>query len=156
MIALIWAMSSNRVIGKDGKLPWRAPEDLAYFKRVTQGGVVVMGRKTFESIGQPLPERTNVVLTSNPEQFWDHPRILAFDSIEDVLKIRGREIFIIGGAEIYKQFLPYAAKLYVTHIPQQVEGDTFFPEYDETEWQIEDVSHGRNLTFEVYRRVSNG
>ena len=126
-LILIAALARNRVIGRDGKLPWHLPEDLKRFKQLTTGHTVVMGRKSFESIGKPLPDRRNVVLSSHPV-----PGIETYTSISDLLKALSAEstVFIIGGGEVFRQMLPLADALYLTLLDHDVEGDTFFPEYE--------------------------
>ncbi len=137
MINIIVAMGKNRVIGKDNKLPWDLPEDLKRFKKLTTGHVILMGRKTFESIGKALPERTNVVITRNPESLASVPDIIIVNSLEAALDNANKEteIFVIGGAEVYKQALPKADVLHVTLISGNFEGDAYFPEIDEAEWE---------------------
>ena len=128
MISMVVAMSQNRVIGKSGKMPWHIPEDLQYFKALTTGHTVIMGRKTFESIGRPLPNRLNVVLTHDEAYEADGCEVA--HSIEEVIRKyhkKEEELFIIGGSTLYKAFMPYATKLYITLIEKYFEGDTFFP-----------------------------
>jgi len=132
-ISLIAAIGGEkRVIGNNGSLPWRIKEDLERFKQTTMNHVVIMGRKTFESIGKPLPKRVNIVVTRSID--FAHEGVVTAYSFEDALdKAYARaknkkEIFVIGGAEIYKEALPYADKLYLTLIDGDFEGDTFFPE----------------------------
>lgn len=156
MIALVWAMGRNRVIGKDGTMPWYLSADLIHFRKLTRGHVVVMGRKTYESIGGALPKRTNMVLTRDPH--FAAPGCEIVHSVEAVLR-DARPVFIIGGAELYRQFLPHAQTLYITRIHAEFEGDTFFPEYDETEWELvastfreKDEKNPYDCTFEVYTR----
>ncbi|MGZ9584187.1 dihydrofolate reductase [Paenibacillus marinisediminis] len=158
-ISMIWAMDRNRLIGKDNGMPWRLPNDMAFFVKQTTGKTVVMGRKTFESIGsKPLPKRHNVVLTRNKE--WTHEGVDAVHSIEDVLKLAPAEdVIIMGGAEVYKQFMPYADQLYVTYIDAEFEGDEYFPPFDESKWTIVEERSGsvdeRNLyahRFVIYKR----
>ncbi|OON97421.1 MAG: diacylglycerol kinase [Epulopiscium sp. Nele67-Bin005] len=129
MINMIVATSTNNLIGCDNKMPWHISEDLRYFKEKTMQSTVVMGRKTFESIGKPLPNRRNIVLTHNKN--FSYPNIEVFHSIEETLShLQTLEnSFIIGGGEIYKSFLPYADKLFITLIDKTVEGDTAFVEY---------------------------
>lgn len=153
-ISLIAAMDRNGVIGKDNKLPWSLPNDLRYFKRVTEGNIVVMGRKCYESIGHALPGRTNIVLTTDPNYYARDCYI--YHSIEDFMsdyKLHSEkddEVFIIGGSEIYKQFLPHADKLYITKIDHEFEGDTFFPEIDPDTWiEIGSVT-GRRDEYNLY------
>ena len=131
-ISLIAALSSaDRAIGKENKLLWKIPEDMRRFKSLTTGHVVIMGRKTFESIGKPLPNRTNIVLTRS-ESFAPAGTI-ACRSLDEALtaarKIEQEEIFVIGGAEIYKEAMPIADKLYLTIVQSSAPGDAFFPDY---------------------------
>ncbi|CAH0121411.1 MULTISPECIES: dihydrofolate reductase [unclassified Paenibacillus] len=159
-ISLIWAMDRNRTIGVDNKLPWRLPADMAYFKRQTSGKTVLMGRKTFESIGKPLPNRTNVVLTRSRD--FRHEGCTIVRSLEEALALAEREpLMVIGGAEIYRLLLPYADRLLVTEIDHSFAGgDAFFPEWDEDEWRIVESVPGtideKNIyphTFVTYERV---
>lgn len=134
-ISIIAAVAKNRVIGKDNKLPWNLPADLKHFKDLTLGKPIVMGQKTFESIGKPLPGRTNVVLTLD-KSFNPSGCIMAH-SIEEALEKAGncQEVMICGGASVYKQFLPRADKMYLTLIEGDFEGDAYFPEFDWQDWQ---------------------
>lgn len=141
-LALIWAMSRNRVIGRNNALPWHLSEDLKYFKRVTMGKPVIMGRKTWESIGRPLPGRTNIVITRNPDYAVpDGVRVVtsldaAIDLAEKICLIEGMdEAIVMGGAEIYAQALPKADRLYLTQVHADIHGDAFFPEIDLEQWQ---------------------
>ncbi|CAK6475097.1 dihydrofolate reductase [Peribacillus castrilensis] len=135
MISLIVAMDQNRVIGKNNKLPWHLPADLQYFKKVTMGHPIVMGRKTFESIGRVLPGRENVIVTRNQE-FKAEGCVVLHDiaQIKMFADNHEEEVFVIGGAEIFKEILPFTDRLYITEIHETFEGDTFFPEIDENEW----------------------
>ena len=140
-LALIWAMSRNRVIGRNNALPWHLSEDLKYFKRVTMGKPVIMGRKTWESIGRPLPGRTNIVITRNPEYVVpEGVRVVtsldaAINLAEKVCLIEGiDEAIVMGGAEIYAQALPRADRLYLTQVHADVHGDAYFPEIDLQHW----------------------
>jgi dihydrofolate reductase len=144
LISLIASMDRNRLIGKDNRLPWRIPLDLAYFKKNTLGHTVVMGRKTFESIGKPLPGRSNWIITRDENYIQEGCSV--FHSIEEVLKAAPEEeLFIIGGAEIYASFFPYADKLYITLIDEIFIGDTFFPQISPTIWeQVSKVKGERN------------
>lgn len=159
-IGLIWAMTKDRVIGKDNKMPWHLPNDLAFFRKQTVGKTVVMGRKTFESLGsKPLPKRRNMVLTRNKD--WSHEEVNVLHSVDDVLDLaKAEEIMIIGGAEIYALFLPYADRLYITRIDAALDGDTYFPSYNEEEWTMKEEIPGvldeRNLyphRFMIYERA---
>ncbi|AOS95942.1 Dihydrofolate reductase type 3 [Microbulbifer aggregans] len=134
-IAMIAAMAQNRAIGRDNTLPWRISGDLKFFKQVTMSKPVVMGRKTFESIGRPLPGRANIVITRNPE--WRAEGVTTVSSLEDALLVArqsaaesgAEEVMVIGGAEIYRQALPMARRLYITEVEAEVDGDAFFPEF---------------------------
>jgi dihydrofolate reductase len=142
-LAMIAAQSQNRVIGNNNKLPWYLPEDLKYFKRVTLGKPIIMGRKTFESIGRPLPGRTNIIITRNPD--WTHDgagvRVVhslqqAIELAESLALVNGfEESLVIGGAEIYALALPQADRLYLTQVHAEVQGDAHFPPLDPMQWQ---------------------
>jgi dihydrofolate reductase len=135
-ISIIAALAKNRIIGKNNKLPWNLPADLKHFKKLTLGKPIIMGQKTFESIGRPLPGRANIILSLD-ENFKPQGCIVA-NSIEEVLKIleHEKEIMIAGGASIYKQFLPLANKMYLTLIDANFEGDTYFPEFNWEDWEV--------------------
>ena len=128
-VSLIAAMAKNRIIGKDNDMPWHMPADLKHFKAVTLNKPVVMGRKTFESIGRPLPGRRNIVITRNKE--WQAEGVEVVFTPESALELLKdtQEVMIIGGGNIYKQFLPMADQLYLTFIELEVEGDTQFPDW---------------------------
>lgn len=140
-LSIIVAMANNHAIGKDNQLLWHLPEDLQYFKRVTMGKPIVMGRKTFESIGRPLPGRLNIVITRQAD--WQHDGVKVVHSLDDALRLAEAqsmidgidEVMVIGGAEIYKTALPKADKLYVTRVDTNIDGDAFFPEIDSHIWQ---------------------
>ena len=134
-ISIIAAMSSNRVIGLNDDLPWRLPPDLKRFKELTMGHHMVMGRKTFDTIGRPLPGRITVVVTRRADFY--HQDVLVAHSIDDALKLaqNDEEIFIAGGGEIYGLTLDLADRIYLTVINRDFEGDTFFPLFDESKWQ---------------------
>lgn len=128
MIALIVAHSDNGVIGKDGKMPWHVPEDLARFHQLTQGHVVVMGRKTFEGLGKPLPRRQTFVVSATKN--FDAPDCTTVPNLRQALLLAGdQDIYICGGAKLYDEALPLADVLYITVIHVQVEGDTYFPSF---------------------------
>lgn len=128
-------MAKNRTIGINNTLPWRCPEDLKHFKALTMGHHMIMGRKTFDSIGKPLPGRTTVVVTRNHDLKIDG--CIVVHSLEEAVSActGDNEIFIVGGAELYSQALPLANKLYLTEIQQAVDGDAYFPEFDLNRWQ---------------------
>lgn len=138
-ISMIAAMAHDRVIGLDNQMPWHLPADLAHFKRVTLGKPVLMGRKTFESIGRPLPGRRNLVISRNPDYRVDGVEVV--DSVEAALALltgvdATPELMVIGGGHLYAQLLPRADRLYLTRIDLAVEGDTRFPAFDEGQWQL--------------------
>ncbi|PAU92916.1 hypothetical protein CK503_14620 [Aliifodinibius salipaludis] len=155
-LAAIVAHDSNLVIGKDGDLPWHYSEDLKYFKRTTMGHPLIMGRVVFEELGgKPLPGRENIVLSRSRN--YDH--VPTFSSFEDALEyVQDEElVFLIGGGEIYRQFLDRCDKLFVTEIHQEHEGDTYFPEYrDEigTTWKEIKRDDHDELSFVVYERIT--
>ena len=140
-LALICAMSENRVIGKNNTLPWRLPEDLKYFKRTTMGSSVIMGRKTWDSIGRVLPGRTNIIVTRSPALQIEGVKIAlsvseAIELAEHSALIDGsEEAFIIGGAELYSEAMPFADRFYLTRVHAEVEGDTFLQSFDEAAWR---------------------
>jgi dihydrofolate reductase len=138
-IALIWAMARNRVIGRHNRLPWRLPVDMQHFRELTSGHPVLMGRKTFESLGRPLPNRTNIVITS--DRGYAPNGCLVAHSLDEAIAMavphvppNDPEIFVIGGAQLYAQMLPRADRLYVTLVETEVEGDAWFPEFDLQAW----------------------
>jgi dihydrofolate reductase len=150
MISLIAAVAKNNVIGNQGEIPWYLPADLKHFASVTKGHTVIMGRKTYESIiariGKPLPDRKNIIITSNHS--YQAPGCEIYSSIEEILeKIKNtpEEIFIIGGEKVYKDFLPYADKLYITEVHAEISGNAFFPEFDKNKWQeVKHESHSKD------------
>ena len=144
MLSIIVAVAKNNVIGKDNKLLWHLPEDLKRFKRLTTGHTIIMGRKTFESLGRVLPNRKHVVLCNDAELSIEDENVEVLDDISklDKYETSEEENFIIGGASIYKLLLPKANKLYITKINQEFEGDVFFPEIDENEWQVVEREKG--------------
>jgi dihydrofolate reductase len=134
-LSLIVAMARNRTIGVSNTLPWRCPEDLKHFKTLTMGHHMIMGRKTFDSIGKPLPGRTTVVVTRNND-LSIADCVIAHSLNEAIAACAGdEEIFIVGGAELYRQAVPVVDTLYITEIQQDVEGDAHFPEFDKSIWR---------------------
>ncbi len=137
-VSLIWAMTRNRVIGRDNALPWRLPDEMRHFMRTTLGHTVIMGRKQFDAMGKPLPKRTNIVMTRNPDRTWPTARLWCGRSTK---RSNARvadgddEAMVIGGGEIYALALPKADRLYFTLIDTEMKGDTFFPAFDETQWR---------------------
>ena len=140
-IALIVAASENNVIGRDNQLPWYLPGDLAYFKAITMAKPVIMGRKTYESIGKPLPGRNNIVISRNGDYPTDGICLVAnlqaaIELAQSLLLVNGgEEIMVIGGAEIYRQALPMVERVYLTRVHHHIEGDAFFPELAAEQWQ---------------------
>ncbi|SFT05079.1 dihydrofolate reductase [Sphingobacterium wenxiniae] len=158
-ITLIVAAAENNAIGKDNKMLWHLPDDFKYFKRNTMGHSVVMGRKTFESIGKPLPERRNIVITR--DQNWLVDDVDVANSIQEVMLYcrDEREIYIIGGANIYEQTLPLAHKVLLTRVHTTIDGDAYFPELPTDQWELKqqeyhskDEKHAYDFTFEVWEK----
>ncbi|MGP9768302.1 dihydrofolate reductase [Halomonas sp. AOP13-D3-9] len=166
-VAMIAAMAKNRVIGVEGKLPWYLPEDLKFFKRITQAKPLVMGRKTYASIGKPLPNRLNVVVTRNTE--FSHEGVRVCHDLPSALELADQhatieaaeEIMVMGGGEIYRQALPFAQRLYITEVDIDVEGDATFPDFDPNEWQEVQRVAGQpavgqpSYDFVVYERIAD-
>lgn len=140
-ISIISAMARERIIGIGNRLPWHLPEDLRHFKRLTMGHHIVMGRKTFESIGRPLPGRTTVILTRDAA--YHQPGCLTAASLEAAVAACGEddEVFFVGGADVYAQALPLADRLYLTEIDAEFAGDARFPEFDACQWRESDRQH---------------
>ncbi|HVS00640.1 MAG TPA: dihydrofolate reductase [Thermoanaerobaculia bacterium] len=135
-LSLIVAMAANRVIGRDNRLPWHLSADLKRFKRLTMGHTLIMGRKTFESIGRPLPGRSTVVVTRRTD--YAPPGVQVAHSVREALALTqgDEEVFIAGGAELFRETLPVADRLYLTLIEKEFEGDTFFPDFDPSAWRV--------------------
>jgi dihydrofolate reductase len=164
IVSSIVAVSKNRVIGKENGMPWHLPKDMRYFKRKTLDRHVIMGRKNFEAMGNPLPKRTNIILTRDP--FYISSSSLVAHTIEEALSIAydngEEEVFIIGGGEIYKQSMDFWDRLYITEIHEDVEGDIFFTDPDYNDWKLvseeshqKDDSNPFDFTFKVYERKEN-
>ena len=158
-ITLIVAVADSGVIGRDNTLPWHLPEDLRRFKRLTMGKPIVMGRKTFESIGKPLPGRQNIVVTRDP----NYPRdgIQVVHDVEGTLHAAGNapEIMVIGGAELFRTWLPRAWRIHLTRVHGNIAGDVMWPALDDREWQVverethaADERHAYAMTFEVWEK----
>ncbi len=164
IISLIAALTRNRVIGKNNDLPWHLPDDMKYFMQTTKGHHVIMGRKNYDSIPpryRPLPERTNIVITRQPD--FNAPGCIVVHSLRQALDVAGaageKEAFVIGGAQIYKEALPYAHRLYLTEIDTELEGDTYFPDVDLSDWKEiyrehhpADNRHKYAFDFVIYER----
>lgn len=162
-ISLIVAMASNRVIGLDNRLPWHLSADLKRFRQITMGSPIVMGRKTYESIGRPLPGRTNVIVSRDPA--YKQEGCLVFNDIETAIGSccqKFQEVFVIGGSELYRSVLPMADTLYVTLIHKVFSGDAFFPEIDARQWAEvaredidDDPDAGFSYSFIKYKKATN-
>ncbi len=144
MLSIIVAVAKNNVIGKDNKLIWHLPEDLKRFKQLTTGHTIIMGRKTFESLGRVLPNRKHIVLCNDANLKVENENVEVIDSIQLLESYINseEENFVIGGATIYKLLMPYANKMYITKINEEFEGDVYFPEIKEEEWKIIEEQKG--------------
>lgn len=162
-IALVVAAAENNVIGKDNQLLWRLPNDMKFFKNTTWGMPVIMGRKTFESLGKPLAGRTNIVITRQDN--WTAPGVQVVKNLEEALaaaaETDAKEASVIGGGEIYALALPRAQRIYITRVHTTLEGDTFFPEFDKQQWELlsnldfpADEKHAYAYSFQVWERKS--
>lgn len=155
-ISLIAAASENNVIGNHGNIPWNIPEDLQHFRTITLGKPIVMGRKTYQSIGHPLPKRRNIVITRQKDFKAEGCEVVG--SLEDALQVAGKdseEVFVIGGGEIYREALPKADRVYLTRVHATIEGDAYFPEFHPEHWN--EVSRERregnpSWTYLVYEK----
>ena len=163
MISLVVAVSENNSIGKNNQLLWHLPNDLKFFKNTTWGGVVVMGRKTFESVNKPLPGRTNIVITKQTN--WSAENVIVANSVSDAIQkardLNFKEIFIIGGGEIYKESMHLVNRIYLTKVHTSIEGDTFFPELETEKWNLlsnkdfkSDEKHAFDYSFQVWEKIS--
>lgn len=140
-ISLIFAVAENGVIGRGNSLPWRLRDDLRFFVQKTQGHHVIMGRKQYESVGHSLPRRPNLVISRNPDFLADCPVVPSLERALELARAAGEsEAFVIGGGEIYALALPLADTLYRTRVLADVPGDVFFPRFDESEWQVRQLS----------------
>ena len=162
MLSIIVAKAKNNIIGKNNSLLWNLPEDMKYFKEKTLGHAVIMGRKTFESIGKALPERENIVFSQNPDFKVKDENVKIVHSMLEIKEYIDdeKENFVIGGAMIYNLLMPYVEKLYVTEIDKDFEGDAFFPKIDEKMWKETtrikgnvDNKNDFNYDFVVYERI---
>lgn len=145
-IALVAALSYNNVIGSNGQIPWNLRDDLKYFQQLTKGHIVIMGRKTWDSLPKkPLKDRVNIVVTTQPQVVGPDPIIAlnydeALQRATDISLADNKKIFVIGGSSAYNHFLPLAQHLYLTHVNARLDGDTFFPQYNPRLWNVEDVA----------------
>jgi len=153
MITIIVAIGNNYVIGKEGWMPWDFPEDLKQFKEKTLNHTVVMGRKTFETIGKPLPKRKNIVVTRDPRWQYEGVDVIAdLDLFLNQNQYNDEEVFIAGGAQIYQAALPFADKLIISHIDTEIEGDTYFPKWDRTKYEVTDTVEYTGFTVKTYKK----
>ncbi len=161
IVSLVVAAAENNVIGKDNQLIWHLPNDLKFFKNITWGMVVVMGRKTFEAVNKPLPGRINIVITRQAD--WTTEGVITATDLNDALKKAAetncKEVFVIGGGEIYKQSMAIANKIYITRVHASPEGDTFFPVIDESQWKLTsnedfeaDAKHAYAYSFQIWKK----
>ncbi|WP_077621788.1 dihydrofolate reductase [Sediminibacillus massiliensis] len=164
MISLLYAMDKNRVIGYKNGLPWRLPNDLKFFKKLTTGNTIIMGRKTFDSMNGPLPNRENVILTTDLDFRAENCHVIhSVDSILDWdQRNPDKELFVIGGGVLFEQILPYADRMYMTLIEESFPGDTYFPNFDEKDWKLVKKEKGEkddrnpyDYFFLQYDRVNN-
>lgn len=154
-VTIVVAIARNGVIGRDGTIPWRIPEDLARFKAITMGHTLVMGRRTYESIGRPLPGRRTVVVTRRPD--WapaaEHAEVVTVaHSLAEALRTDADEVFIAGGTEIYREALPLADRLLITEVDQEPAGDVYFPELDLSAWVRTEREQHSGFAYVTYRR----
>jgi len=157
---IVVAMTSNHVIGQNGDMPWHLPADLVHFKELTSGHAIIMGRRTWESIGKPLPNRLNIVVTRQEDYAAEDVTVV--HSLEDGIVAAGTQrIFLVGGGEMYKEALPIASKMHITRIDALIDGDTKFPEIDELIWQCKnmvnrsaDEKNPYDLVFETWVRAN--
>jgi dihydrofolate reductase len=150
-IEIVAAVAANGVIGRHGQLPWRLPDDLKRFKALTLNQTVIMGRKTYESIAKPLPNRRNIIVSTTLPTA--PPNTELAPSLTDALRLAATtptRTFIIGGAQLYAAVLPHASVLHLTELAEDVEGDTYFPSFDKSQWRlIEDIPHPRDATHSI-------
>ena len=161
-ISLVVAASENNAIGKNNQLIWHLPNDLKFFKNTTWGFPVIMGRKSFESVNKPLPGRTNIVITTNPD--WKAETVIVVNNLKDAIQKAGetnsKQIFIIGGGEIYKQSMDIADSIYITRVHADLQGDTFFPVIDKSKWKLTsnqdfeaDEKHAYSYSFQIWEKI---
>ena len=162
LISLVVAAATNNAIGKEGTMPWHLPNDMKHFKNVTWGMPVIMGRKTFESLGKSLPGRKNIVITR--QEGWSAENVVVVKSLEDALFVAGQtdalEVMVIGGGEIYKAYFDKAKRIYLTRVDANPEADTFFPAIDSKHWQLvsqrnheADDKNAYNYSFQTWERI---
>ena len=160
ILSSIAAMSRNRVIGRDNQLPWHVPEDLQFFREKTKGKILILGRKTFESLGgKPLPGRLHIVITRQKDWNFEHPMVRKVMDVESALKLAQQElqtgqwpdeVYVVGGSEIYKQTMPLLNKLYLTVMNFETEGDAYFPEFEQLGFKLAHEVPGQQCRFLTY------
>lgn len=162
IVSLIVAASDNNVIGKDNWMPWDLPAELAYFRNVTRGHTVIMGRKTYDAVGRPMPNRHNIIVSRNKD--LEIPGVDVVGSVEEALELAKKdsmdEVFVIGGEQIYRLAMPYADRIYLSRVHTTIEGgEAFFPEFDESQWMVTrndrfepDAENNLPYTIMVYER----
>ena len=151
-ITVLAAMGANLVIGREGNMPWHLPQDLAHFKATTMGHVMVMGRKTYESIGRSLPGRRTIVITH--QQGWHAPSVEVAHSLPEALALAGpADVFVVGGSDVYRQAIPFADQMLLTEIDQSPEGDAFFPAFSAENWRESAREAHDSFAFVTYERT---
>lgn len=162
MLSILVAKARNNIIGKDNKLIWNLPEDLKHFKKLTTGHTIIMGRKTFESLGRILPNRKHIIFSQNPNLKIENDNVQVVHSLLEIQPLieSKEEAFVIGGSMIYNFLMPYVNKMYVTEINEEFEGDTFFPKIDTNEWKeierVKGIKNENNILdyeFVTYERI---
>ena len=162
MLSIVVAKAKNNIIGKDNKIIWHLPEDLKHFKKITTGYTIIMGRKTFQSLGRVLPNRKHIIFSNNPSFNVNEQNVKVVHSLLEIQDlIEGKEeAFVIGGAMMYNFLMPYVKKMYVTEIDKEFEGDTFFPKIDDNIWKetsrekgIKDEKNNLDYYFVTYERI---
>ena len=163
MLSIIVAKAKNNIIGRDNKIIWSLPEDLKHFKELTTGHTIIMGRKTFESLGRILPNRKHIVFSQNPDFKVNDENVQVVHSMLEIQEYieNTKENFVIGGAMIYNLLMPYITKMYVTEIDEEFEGDSFFPKIDESIWKeikrekgIKDEKNNLDYDYVTYERIT--
>jgi dihydrofolate reductase len=151
-ITVLAAVGANLVIGREGSMPWHLPEDLAHFKATTMGHTMVMGRKTYDSIGRALPGRRTIVITR--QDGWHAPSVEVAHSLPEALALAGpADVFVVGGSDVYRQAMPFADQMLLTEIEQSPEGDAFFPTYSPDEWRETARERHQGFAFVTYERT---
>jgi dihydrofolate reductase len=151
-ITVLGAVGANLVIGRDGDMPWHLPQDLAHFKATTMGHTMVMGRKTYDSIGRALPGRRTIVITRQPD--WHAPSVEVAHSLPEALALAGpADVFVVGGSDVYRQAIPFADQMLLTEIEQSPEGDAFFPTFSTDDWRESTREAHEGFAFVTYERT---